>query len=100
MPGGAGGSGQAGLANAALSLCPQEKLALKKKRRKEREALGDKVRAPAAGAGVAARPLLSRERGTTGRGEGPAALPRAGAPQLRQPKGLSADFREAQQRIH
>lgn len=47
--------GLAGVANGALSLCPQEKLALKKKRRKEREALGDKVRVAAAGTGVANR---------------------------------------------
>lgn len=58
MPGYGGGPGLvglAGVANGALSLCPQEKLALKKKRRKEREALGDKVRVAAAGAGVANR---------------------------------------------
>uniref|UniRef100_A0A8C3E3S2 Ribosome production factor 1 n=6 Tax=Passeriformes TaxID=9126 RepID=A0A8C3E3S2_CORMO len=43
LPGGGGGPGLACLANGALYLCPQEKLALKKKRRKEREALGDKA---------------------------------------------------------
>lgn len=60
-----------GRANAAVP--PQEKLALRKKRRKEREALGDKVRAAVSGWGseqgrcpAVPRPVQASRRGFSG----------------------------------